>query len=148
MKSVFRLFLWVLLIHVGSVDALGHPFEVAGGQPEVSQHELFSTSAEDAIYHAIKFKAGSVYVSEGNKVGDLLVTKSEIDALWAFIGDSDSFKLLSKKGYYVGVKKVNSDDFCYTVSKEGTAAKFTMITNADGSFEIARKGSISKTFNP
>ena len=109
---------------------------------------VFSTSAETAIYHAIKFKAGTVYISEGENVGDFLVTTSGIDALWALIGNAESFKLMSKKGNYVGVKQSGSNTFCCTVATDGSATDFTLISNADGSYEIARKGTPGTTFNP
>lgn len=108
----------------------------------------FSASAEDASYFGIKFRAGTVYISEDKNLGDLLVTKSVFDCPWAFIGDASDFKLLSRGGHYVAVKNTGSSNFCYTVSTAAQATAFTLITNSDGSFEIARKGSTGTTFNP
>lgn len=133
MKKIFLFMLCALLSVAGITDA---------------RASIFSTSTETAIYHAIKFKAGTVYVSEGDNVGDLLVTKSGIDALWALIGDAESFKLMSKKGHYVGVKQSGNNTFCYTVATESSATDFTLISNADGSYEIARKGNNGTSFNP
>ena len=132
MKTL-RFLLCILLCATGILGARGS--------------EYFSTSADDATYYGLKFRGGTVYISEGDKLGDLLITKSALTTVWAFIGDASSFKLLSRDGHYVGVKKTSSD-FCYTVAKESEAAAFTLITNADGSFEIARKGNTGTTFNP
>lgn len=113
----------------------------------VQGNEYFSATADDATYYGLKFRGGTVYISEEGNVGNLLVTKGALSTVWAFIGDASSFKLLSRDGHYVGVKKASSD-FCYTVAKESEATDFTLITNSDGSFEIARKGSTGTTFNP
>lgn len=109
--------------------------------------EYFSTSADDAKFYGMKFRSGTVYVCEDGSVGNLLITKGVLSTVWAFIGDASSFKLLSRDGHYVGVKKTSSD-FCYSVANESEATDFTLITNSDGSFEIARKGSTGTTFNP
>ncbi len=143
------------LAHWNSSGAMGDnnstfTFELVGDAPEDPEEpelSVFSESADNAVFHVIKFKAGSVYISEGTKVGDLLITKSGIDALWALIGNAESFKLMSKRGHYVGVK-TTTNDFCYTVSSASAATNFTLISNADGSFEIARKGQTGTTFNP
>ena len=54
---------------------------------------------------------------------------------------------MSKGGHFVGVK-TTSNVFCYTVATESAAQEFTLITNEDGSFEIARKGQTGTSFNP
>lgn len=109
--------------------------------------DYFSTSAETAKYFGIKFKAGTVYIGEGESLGDLLITKGVFNTVWALIGDASSFKLLSRDGHYVAVKHTTSD-FCYTVATAAQATNFTLISNSDGSFEIARKGNTGTTFNP
>jgi len=109
--------------------------------------DYFSASADQATYFGLKFRGGAVYISEGNALGDLLVTRGALTTTWALIGNSASFKLMSKGGHFVGVK-TTSNVFCYTVATESAAQEFTLITNADGSFEIARKGQADKTFNP
>lgn len=117
------------------------------GIQSVQGKEYFSASADDASYYGLKFRGGTVYISENGNVGNLLITKGTLSTVWALIGDASSFKLLSRDGHYVAVKKTSSD-FCYTVAQESDAANFTLITNADGSFEIARKGNTGTTFNP
>ena len=116
-------------------------------EPEEPEPTYFSASADNANYFGLKFRAGTVYIAEGAAVGDLLVTKGKIETTWAFIGDASSFKLLSRSGHYVGVK-TTSNVFCYTVSSADNAQDFTLITNADGSYEICRKGTPGTTFNP
>ena len=122
-------------------------FTMVGDAPEVPEPEYFSATAEDAKYFGIKFRGGTVYIAEGPYLGDLLVTKGVFNTTWALIGNAASFKLLSHTGHYVGVKKT-TNDFCYTVATASAATDFTLITNADGSFEIARKGNTGTTFNP
>ena len=133
----FRIALCLLLCAAGIVGAQGH-------EPANS---YFSASADDASYYALKFRGGTVYIAEDQNVGDLLITKGTISTVWALIGDATSFKLVSRNGHYVGVKKT-SNDFCYTVASADKATDFTLITNADGSFEICRKGTTGTTFNP
>ena len=109
--------------------------------------DYFSTSAENANYFGLKFKAGTVYVGDSENLGDLLVTEGVFKTTWALIGDASGFKLLNRNGRYVGVKNV-TNDFCYTVATADEATEFILISNSDGSFEIARKSNASKTFNP
>lgn len=109
--------------------------------------DYFSTSAENANYFGLKFKAGTVYVGDSENLGDLLVTEGVFKTTWALIGDASGFKLLNRNGRYVGVKNV-TNDFCYTVATADEAMEFILISNSDGSFEIARKSNASKTFNP
>ena len=128
-------------------------FEVVGDVPDVPVPEVFSASAEDATYYGLKFHAGTVYISEGNKLGDLLITKRVFDTAWALIGDASGFKLLSSGGYYVGVKSAQgasggTSNYCYTVATEAQATDFILITNSDGTYEIARKSAPGTTFNP
>lgn len=113
----------------------------------------FSASADKAKFFGIKFKGGNVYIGEGDNVGNLLITRSSFKTAWALIGSKDDFKMMDKSGYYVSVKNATAtngqtSDLCYTVKKEEQGANFTLIANADGSFEIARKGQTGKTFNP
>lgn len=122
-------------------------FTAKGDQPDPPQPTFFSASAEEAKYYGLKFKAGTVYISEGDALGDLLITKSVFDCTWALIGSAESFKLLGSSGHYVAVKHT-SNDFCYTVANASAAQEFTLITNGDGSYEIARKGNTGTTFNP
>lgn len=122
-------------------------FTVKGDTPDLPEPTFFSASADEASFYGLKFRAGTVYIAEGKNVGDLLVTKSVFDTTWALIGNSASFKLMSRGGHYVAVKRT-TNDFCYTVATAGEAAEFTLITNADGSYEIARKGNTGTTFNP
>ena len=141
------------LAHWNAGGALGDNnstfiFTLVSDTPEVPEPEYFSASAEDANYFGIKFRAGTVYIAEDQALGDLLVTKGVITTTWALIGNSASFKLLSRTGHYVGVKQSGSNSFCYTVATASTAADFALITNSDGSFEIARKGNTGTTFNP
>lgn len=137
MKNYFRFILCALL----GVTFGAHVYA------NESDKGLFSTSAEDAKYYGIKFRAGTVYISEDKNLGDLLITKGALDTPWAFIGDATSFKLLGKSGHYVGVKKA-SNDFCYTVATAAEATDFALITNDDGSYEIVRKSNTGTSFNP
>ena len=140
------------IAHWNSSGAMGDNnstfvFTAKGDQPEPPQPGFFSASAEEAKYYGIKFRAGTVYISEGEALGDLLITKGVFNTSWALIGNAESFKLMSSSGHYVGVKHT-SNDFCYTVANASAATDFTLITNSDGSFEIARKGITGTTFNP
>ena len=132
MKNLY-IFLCSLLSFIGFIDI------------HAQTDNIFSASAESATYYAIKFKGGAVYISEGESVGSQLVTKSGIDVFWAFIGDANSFKLMSKAGHYVGV---NSNSYCNTVSTASEAVDFVLLTDDNGYYEIARKSDKSKTFNP
>ena len=155
MKKMFRLILCLLLSVVSIVSVRGAEkvnglwvSPAPGTSFDASEDPgYFSTSAEDAKYFGIKFRAGSVYIAEGDALGDLLVTKGALNSVWALIGNAASFKLLNRSGHYVGVK-TTSNAFCYTVASASAAQNFTLITNADGSFEIARKGNTGTTFNP
>ena len=146
------------LAHWNSSSALGDNnstfiFEAVGDVPDVPEPEIFSSSADEAIYHGLRFRAGNVFISEGQSLGDLLITRNIFDTSWAFVGDAASFKLLSSGGRYVSVKNTAGidgrvSDYCYTVASATQATDFTLITNADGTYEIARKGSLGTTFNP
>ena len=111
------------------------------------ESEIFSTSPDDAVYFGLKFQGGAVFISEGAAIGDLLVTRGTQDVSWALVGDAASFKLLSNKGHYVGLKNTSST-FCCTVASSTEATEFALISNADGTVEIARKGNTATTFNP
>ena len=115
--------------------------------PPVPVTAYFSESEQDAKYFGLKFRNGTVYIGEGKNLGDLLVTKGVFDTTWALIGDASSFKLFGSSGHYVGVKNA-SGTFCYSVATASEAQDFALITNDDGSFEIARKGSMGTSFNP
>ncbi len=145
------------LSHWNSGSALGDNnstfiFELAGDAPPVPMPEVFSPSEEEAVFHGLKFKSGSIYISEGNNLGDLLITKNVFDTSWALIGNAENFKLMSNSGKYVSVKRTQgssgTSDYCYTVSVSTDATEFELIVNNDGSYEIARKGNTSSTFNP
>lgn len=126
-------------------------FELKGDAPPVPVPEIFSENEETATFHGIKFKNGSVYISEGKGLGELLVTKNVFDTSWAFIGTADSFKLMSMSGNYVDVKRTStssSNVFCYTVADASSATDFVLLVNDDGTYEIARKGISGTTFNP
>ena len=126
-------------------------FEVVGDTPPMPGPEIFSENEENASFYGIKFRNGSLYISEGNVLGDLLVTKRVFDTSWAFIGSAESFRLMSNNGYYVSVKTTSSSSsevFCYTVSSASAATEFTLLVNSDGTCEIARKGKETSTFNP
>ena len=108
----------------------------------------FSDSSEDGTFYVLKFKRGLIYISEGDYLGDLLVTTDTLKTMWALIGNSESFKLRSNSGHYIGVKDTLDNDFCCTVTSDSEATEFSLLTNEDGSFGIARKGQTGSSFNP
>ena len=113
-----------------------------------SAQNYFSDSSEDGTFYVLKFKRGLIYISEGDYLGDLLVTTDTLKTMWALIGNSESFKLRSNSGHYIGVKDTLDNDFCCTVTSDSEATEFSLLTNEDGSFGIARKGQTGSSFNP
>ena len=115
--------------------------------------DYLSANAESARYYGIKFNAGKIYICEGDKLGDALVTKGSPSTTWAFIGTKGSFKMLSNSGRYVAVKSGTTNngqtaEICQTVRTSLTATAFAFIENSDGTVEIARKGHAGTSFNP
>ncbi len=122
-------------------------------KPITDQPEFISASEQNATYWGIKFNAGNVYIAEGDKLGDLLITKGLFKSKWALIGNSESFKLRNASGHYVGVKNTKAtngqtSDLCYSTASAAQATAFKLIKNEDGTWEIARKSATGSTFNP
>ena len=118
-----------------------------------TEPEFISASEQGASYWGIKFNAGNVYIAEGDKTGDLLITKGAFKSKWALIGSSESFKLRNSSGNYVAVKNGKATngqtaDLCYSTSSSTQATNFKLIKNSDGTWEIARKAAPTTTFNP
>ena len=100
-------------------------------------------SSEDApIWYQVQFKAGGACLADqGNGKNLKTANKAGVDAQkWQFIGTKESFKMKSKKGFYV-----NFAGGKFTTSRTGIDLKMVKSPNANASecFEIQRKSSSS-----
>lgn len=114
----------------------------------------FSTEAAP-IYWDLKFNASGRYLAD--KGGDALIATTnsggEDANKFALVGTKSSFRLLTKGGRYVGVKRAqatnNQTDNLLYATTSANAVDFTIVNaNANGTFEIARTSATGTTFNP
>ncbi|MCM1028276.1 MAG: glycoside hydrolase family 95 protein [Alloprevotella sp.] len=143
LSTLFRLFLWCVLLGAGSAVASAQTF------PE------FASDAGKAKWYTIKFEhfGDGVTVKncaledkgEGQEVKTATEDRSNEAQLWAFIGTKDSFKLVSKKGNQA---KMTGDKL--TTAKTGGGdfvMKVSGSTIYPQTYVICPKSDQSKGFN-
>ena len=117
-------------------------------EPELG---IFST-ADNPVFWGLKFNNATAYISDKGEE-ELIETTGNFVTGWALIGNADSFKLLSTKGHYVGVKRATAtngqtDNLVYTLVDEVNAITFKLVNDNGSTFEIAQTSNTNKTFNP